>query len=100
MAVGTIGDATSGGHQATMTALLDILNSEELPQLVPSAEASSFGPDAGLARDSHCLSAVPTSPSPLRRQRPVADNLLRNLESTRPGTDIFFHKMIGHSLID
>ena len=25
----------------------------------------------------------------------MADTLLRNLESTRPGTEIFFHNMIG-----
>ena len=29
-------------------------------------------------------------------QRPVADNLLRNLESTRPGTAIFFDNTIGY----
>ena len=30
-------------------------------------------------------------------QRPVADSLLRNLESTRPGTEIFFHNTIGYN---
>ena len=75
MAVGILGDATSGGDQAVMTNLLDTLNSEELAQLVPSADACSFGPATGLARAPHCLSAVSTSPSPLRLQRPVADNL-------------------------
>ena len=95
MAVGILGDAASGGRQAVMTDLLDTLNSEELSQLVPSVEACSYGPATGLARASHCLSAVSTSPSPCVC-RPVADNLLRNLESTRPGTEMFFHSMIGY----
>ena len=91
LSVGILGNAFSGSHQAARTDVLDTLNSEELPQLVPSAEVCYFGPATGLARASHCLSAVSTCPSPLRLQRPVADNLLRNLESTRPDTEIFFH---------
>ena len=69
MAVGILGDAASGGHQAVMTDLLDPLSRKELSQLVPSAEVCSFGPVTGLARASHCLSAVSTSPSPLRLQQ-------------------------------
>ena len=86
LSVGILGDAPSGGHQAAMTYLIDTLNSEELPQLVPSVEVCSFGLATGLDRACPCLAAVPTSPSPMRLQRLVADTVLRNLESTRLGT--------------
>ena len=95
LSVAILGDAFSGSHQAVMTDLLGTLNREELSLLAISAEVCLFAPATGLARTSHCLSAVSTFPSPLRLQRPVVDILLRNLESTRPGTEIFFHCTIG-----
>ena len=73
LSVGILGDASSGGHQAVMTELLERLNREGLSQLAPSAEACFLGPATGLARASHCLSAVSTFLSPLRLQRLVAD---------------------------
>ena len=50
LSVGILGDASSGGHQAVMTDLLDTPNSEEFTQFAPSAEVCSFGPATGLAR--------------------------------------------------
>ena len=49
MAVGIFGDATSGGHQAVMTDLIDPFSRKELSQLAPRAEVCSFGPVTGLA---------------------------------------------------
>ena len=96
LSVGILGDAFNGNQQAMITDLLGTLDSEELSLLASSAEVCSFGPATGLARTSQCLSAVSTFPSPLRLQRPTADSLLRNLESTRPGTEIVFHSTIGY----
>ena len=100
MALGILGDAASGGHQAVLTDVLDPLSNKELSRLVLIAEACAFGPVTGLARASHCLSAVSTSPSPLCLQRHVADILLRNLEPTRLGTEFSSRSMIGYSFID
>ena len=75
LSVGILGNASRGSHQAKVIDLMGTLNSEELPQLAPSAEVCSVGPATGLARTSHCLSAVSTFPSSLLLQRLVADSL-------------------------
>ena len=75
-----------------MTDPLDTLDREELSLLTNSEEVCSIGPATGLSR----ASAVSALLSPLRLRRPVADSLLRNLEPTRHGTEIFFHSTIGY----
>ena len=90
IAVGILGDAPTGSHPAVMTGLLHPLSGKDLSQLAHSAELCSFGSATGLARASHCLSAVSTSPTHLRLQRSVVDSLLRNVEPTRLGTEIKF----------
>ena len=75
---------------------LDPLSSEELSQLAISAEVASFGPVAGFARASHCLAALSKFRSPVRLHKSVADHLLSNFESTRPGAEILFHSMVGY----
>ena len=75
LALGVLGDASSGSHQSVLIDLLESTSEDELALFVSTTELCTFGPATGLARVAHCLAAVATSHPALRLTKTVARRL-------------------------
>jgi hypothetical protein len=76
--------------------ILEVVPEEELCVFVEEAALCTVGLANGPARSSYSLASIAMACPALQLARQLANPLLQPFETVRPGTEVFFHNMLGN----